>query len=95
MSSEAPGAPYAFPPDHNRYNAAGMVTNAWAKGYKLGVIASSDHSSTHISYAMVYADDASRQGILDAIRQRHTYGAPTILFSTSAWVRTLWATSLR
>jgi hypothetical protein len=39
------------------------------------VIASSDHFSTHISYAMVYTDDPSRQGILDAIRKRHTYGA--------------------
>jgi hypothetical protein len=51
------------------------VTNAWAKGYKLGIIASSDHSSTHISYAMVYTPDRSRQGILDAIHKRHTYGA--------------------
>lgn len=54
---------------------AGYTSNAWTKGYKLGVIASSDHFSTHISYAMVYAADSSRQGILDAIRKRHTYGA--------------------
>jgi hypothetical protein len=57
------------------YEPAGMVSNAWAKGYKLGIITSSDHTSTHISYAMVYTDDPSRQGILDAIRKRHTYGA--------------------
>jgi hypothetical protein len=57
------------------YEPAGMVSNAWAKGYKLGAIASSDHVSTHLSYAMVYTDDYSRQGILDAIRRRHTYGA--------------------
>ena len=57
------------------YEPAGMVSNAWAKGYKLGIIASSDHNSTHISYAMVYTSDPSRQGILDAIRKRHTYGA--------------------
>ena len=57
------------------YHPEGMVSVAWAKGYKLGVIASSDHFSTHISYAMVYTDDATRQGILDAIRKRHTYGA--------------------
>jgi hypothetical protein len=48
---------------------------AWAKGYKLGVIASSDHFSTHISYALVYTADPTRQGILDAIGRRHTYGA--------------------
>lgn len=57
------------------YHPDGMVANAWAKGYKLGIITSSDHGSTHISYAMVYTDDFSRRGILDAIRQRHTYGA--------------------
>jgi len=57
------------------YQPEGMVNNAWAKGYKLGIISSSDHGSTHISYAMVYTDDFSRQGILDAIRRRHTYGA--------------------
>jgi hypothetical protein len=57
------------------YQPEGMVANAWAKGYKLGIITSSDHGSTHISYAMVYTGDASRQGILDAIRKRHTYGA--------------------
>jgi len=57
------------------FQPEGMVNNAWAKGYRLGVIASSDHGSTHISYAMVYTDDFSRKGILDAIRKRHTYGA--------------------
>ncbi len=57
------------------YQPEGMVSNAWAKGYKLGIITSSDHNSTHISYAMVYTADPSRQGVLDAIRKRHTYGA--------------------
>ncbi|HJZ94915.1 MAG TPA: hypothetical protein VKE70_00275 [Candidatus Solibacter sp.] len=57
------------------YQPSGMVANAWAKGYRLGIIISSDHGSTHISYAMVYTADTSRQGILDAIRKRHTYGA--------------------
>jgi hypothetical protein len=57
------------------YQPEGMVANAWAKGYKLGIITSSDHGSTHISYAMVYTDTATRQGVLDAIRRRHTYGA--------------------
>jgi hypothetical protein len=64
-AEEAPGG---FRPD-------GYVNNAWAKGYRLGVIASSDHGSTHMSYALVYAKDRSRQGILDAIKLRHTYGA--------------------
>lgn len=76
------GAPLAADPQKDAqhiqnagFQPSGMVVNAWAKGYRLGVIASSDHGSTHISYAMVYTDDSSRQGVLDAIRKRHTYGA--------------------
>jgi len=79
---ERADAPLAAQPDRDAahikragYHADGFVSNAWAKGYKLGVITSSDHGSTHISYAMVYTSDFSRQGILEAIRQRHTYGA--------------------
>ena len=53
----------------------GMVAAAWDKGYRLGVIASSDHLSTHMSYAMVYANDTSREAVYDAIKQRHTYAA--------------------
>ena len=81
-SSEQFGAPLAYDPEKDKqlieragYHADGFVSNAWAKGYKLGIITSSDHGSTHISYAMVYTDDPTRQGILDAIRKRHTYGA--------------------
>ncbi len=57
------------------YQPQGMMNNAWAKGYKLGIITSSDHGSTHISYALVYTDDYSREGVLNGIRKRHTYGA--------------------
>ncbi len=57
------------------YRPIGMVRNAWGKGYRLGVTVSSDHGSTHYSYTMVYTDRVTRQGILDAIRRRHTYGA--------------------
>src|SRR5579872_172377 len=81
-SSEQLGAPLAYNEktdaaliDRAGYFPAGFVSNAWAKGYKLGIIASSDHNSTHISYALVYTDDPSRQGVLDAMRKRHTYGA--------------------
>ena len=51
------------------------IRNAWNKGYRLGVTVSSDHGSTHYSYTMVYTDRVTREGILDAIRRRHTYGA--------------------
>ena len=57
------------------FQESGMMWNAWAKGYKIGVIASSDHYSTHISYAMVYTPDTSRESIHNSIRKRHTYGA--------------------
>ena len=57
------------------FQEPGMLWNAWGKGYKIGVIASSDHYSTHISYAMVYTPDTSREAIHDSIRKRRTYGA--------------------
>jgi hypothetical protein len=53
----------------------GFVWNAWAKGYRLGVQASSDHWSTHISYACILADRFTREGLLEAIRKRHAYAA--------------------
>jgi len=44
---------------------------------KLGIICSSDHGSTHLSYACVFVeeDKVTRQGIIDAMMARHTYGA--------------------
>jgi len=74
---EQAGAPRAVSAEtpREKYKPDGFVKEAWAKGYKLGVIASSDHQSTHMSYAMVYTADSSRQGIIDAIKRRHTYGA--------------------
>lgn len=57
------------------WEPAGFICNAFAKGYKFSFQSSSDHGSTHISYAMIYADDYSREGILKAMKLRHTYGA--------------------
>jgi hypothetical protein len=56
----------------------GFVWNAWAKGYKLGVQASSDHIATHDSYACVLVEDKARltrQDLIDAMKLRHTYAA--------------------
>jgi hypothetical protein len=53
----------------------GMVWNALSLQYKFGFQASSDHISTHISYAIAIAEDHSRAAILDAFRKRHCYGA--------------------
>jgi hypothetical protein len=72
------GAPLSDPNEiekgFSRYEK-GFVKHAWDKGYRLGVILSSDHWSTHISYAMVWAEDRSREAILEALRARRTYGA--------------------
>jgi hypothetical protein len=53
----------------------GFFWNALAKGYKLGVQASSDHWSTHISYACLLVEGPSREQMMDAIRKRHAYAA--------------------
>ena len=60
---------------HQGERPAGYVWNAWAKGYKLGVQSSSDHISTHTSYACILAEDFTRKGLVDAMRLRHTYAA--------------------
>lgn len=80
-SYEALGAPRVHsqkePPGRapGGFQKAGMLWNAYKKGYRLGITASSDHGSTHISYSLVYVPKNERTEILDAIRKRHTYGA--------------------
>ncbi len=83
-SYECAGCPFADKGDNypsagsamlETIHADGMVAAAWKKGHRLGVIASSDHLSTHMSYGMVYAEHATREGVADAIRRRHTYAA--------------------
>ncbi|HID21580.1 MAG TPA: hypothetical protein EYP14_04180 [Planctomycetaceae bacterium] len=46
-----------------------------AKGYRLGFQASSDHLSTHLSYACILAGRNTREALMDAMRQRHSYAA--------------------
>jgi hypothetical protein len=53
----------------------GMIWNALALQYRLGFQASSDHISTHISYAVAIAEQPTREAIFDAFRRRHCYGA--------------------
>jgi hypothetical protein len=57
------------------YRPLGFIWNAWRKGHRLGIEVSSDHYSTHISYAVVFAEEPTRKGILDAFQKRHSYGA--------------------
>ena len=60
---------------HGQYQPAGFVWRALEKGYRMGFQASSDHISTHISYACVFTDDFSRQGLIDGFKCRHCYAA--------------------
>ena len=57
------------------YRPLGFVWEAFKKGRRLGFQASSDHVSTHISYGMVLAEENSRDGIMEAFKQRHSYAA--------------------
>ena len=59
----------------------GMVWNALALQYRLGFQASSDHISTHISYAIALAEDTAAQAILDAFSSGTATPRPT----TSCW----------
>ncbi len=79
-SYEHEGAPKSATADRpflfkSGYRPLGFYWNALAKGYKLGVQASSDHISTHLSYACLYTTGLSRQQLLDAMRARRSYGA--------------------
>ena len=49
--------------------------DALAKGLKVGAIASSDHGLTHGAYAGVYVKERTREGVLEALRARRTFGA--------------------
>jgi hypothetical protein len=78
FNSETKNAPRGIADGQEKkssFQEAGVVWNAWKKGYRLGTICSSDHYSTHISYAMVYTPATSRAAIFDSIGKRRTYGA--------------------
>lgn len=81
VSAECEGAPRAAisgkpTTQPGGFKPLGFMWNAWGnRGYKLGVEASSDHLSTHISYSCVLATDLSTNALLDAMHQRHSYAA--------------------
>ena len=56
------------------------MSNAWAKGIKLGVQSSSDHVSAHISYASFYVDDINRDSIVAAMKARRAFAATDNMF---------------
>jgi hypothetical protein len=74
---EKPGAP--------RSNSAGDSIGGWRPkgfvdlalemGYKLAFEASSDHVSTHMSYANIITTDVTREAVMDGFKKRHVYAA--------------------
>ncbi len=83
-SYEYAGAPRSWDPKrakpvHQGQRPEGFIWNAWAKGYKLGVQASSDHIGAHTAYANLLTSDLSRQGVLDAMRRRHAYASTDLI----------------
>jgi hypothetical protein len=77
QNSERPGAPRCPSEDDaiGGWRPKGFVNLALLKGYKFAFESSSDHGSTHISYAMVYAEGNTREAIVAAMKKRHTYAA--------------------
>lgn len=77
QSSEREGAPRAVSPANTRggYQPAGFINHALNMGYHFAFYASSDHFSTHVSYAMVWTPERNRDAIFEAIRRGHVYGA--------------------
>ncbi len=55
-------------------NKAGFYWKMLEKGYRAGVICSSDHSYG-AAYACVYAPENTREGVWQALWDRRTYGA--------------------
>ena len=79
-SYEYMGAPLAASPEKLReqrsgFNPIGYWWDALKKGYKIGVQASSDHWSTHMSYAMIVAEEFTRDSMFAALKARHAYAA--------------------
>jgi hypothetical protein len=79
-SYEYEGAPKSATPgdrqaENTGYRPQGFLWRAWQRDLRLGIICSSDHGSTHYSYAGVYCEEPSRQGVIDAIKRRASFGA--------------------
>lgn len=74
---ERPGAPRANTQEDSigGWRPKGFVSLALDKGYRLGFEASSDHVSTHMSYANLYVKDLTRESVLEALKKRHVYAA--------------------
>jgi hypothetical protein len=74
---EMPNAPRSNSADDSigGWRPLGFVSLALKKGYRLGFQASSDHTSTHMSYCNLWVTSPTREGIMEAFRKRRVYGS--------------------
>lgn len=72
---EYPGAPDPAGREVYEKDSKSFVWNALERNIKLGFIASSDHKSTHMSFAAVYAKNVDRPSIFEGLKARRTYAA--------------------
>ncbi len=82
---DAPQPRVALSPGENgeRLNARkpkGVYQNALEQGLRLGIFASSDHFSTHVSFGGVYATGRDRESLIDGLNARRTIGATDKIF---------------
>jgi len=70
---EHEGCPRQFEQTDNK---KGFYWNALEKGYRIGVVASSDHGFG-VAYAVVFAPENTRESIWQAMWDRRTYGSTT------------------
>jgi hypothetical protein len=77
QSYEMPGAPRSNSAEDSQggWQPLGFVSLALKKGYRLGFQASSDHTSTHMSYCNLWVTSPTREGIMEAFHKRRVYGA--------------------
>jgi hypothetical protein len=74
---EKPGAPRSSEEKDSigGYRPKGYIDLALEMGYQMAFEASSDHVSTHMSFANVLTTGITREEILDAFRKRHLYAS--------------------
>jgi hypothetical protein len=74
---EMPGAPRTNTAEYSigGWRPLGFISLALKKGYRLGFQASSDHTSTHISYCNLWVRERTRAGVMEAFHKRRVYGA--------------------
>ena len=58
----------------------GVYQRALHNGFKLGVFASSDHISTHVSFGGVYVKELTREAIIEGFNARRTVAATDKIF---------------